>query len=389
MPRAFVPDQTVRLGKYVLARNPLAGAWPPCRPPQRRLTVDELLAERPGDVRRLEASGPRVLPACCFDYRGSDPRYHGGQMPEVRLPATSVVVIERGRVVGRTGTVHVPAADACIVEFEWPTHDLRGFRGQLPGGGLHPRYWKQFALRQWRQRIMPAVRQCPGRVAVLNGASPHNFFHWMSEILPRLTTLRRAGLEADWYVVDAHARFQREALSMLGVPLARVIQPHATLHLEADTLLVPALQPFQDLPSAAAALADGIDAGNTPGSRRVFIDRRRTRRVANVAAFDGALERFGFRRCFLEDLSLREQIELFRDADVILGLHGAGLTNIMHCRPGTLVVEVMPAGVVRPCYPLLSRIFGLRHVMLSAPRHGWHHDVMIPLDELARIIPHA
>lgn len=44
----------------------------------------------------------------------------------------------------------------------------------------------------------------------------------------------------------------------------------------------------------------------------------------------------------LEGLSFPEQASLFANADVIMGLHGAGLANLAFTRPGTLTVELLP-----------------------------------------------
>lgn len=387
MHEPFIPDQTVRLGKYVLPRDVRAAMRHGCHPPRWRLSVNDVLSTHTDTIRRIAVSSARQLPAGRFEYHGTDPRYHDGHLPAVAIPPTFVVEIARGRVVGRTGTVHAPAADACLVEFEWPTDDLTWLRHHLPGGILHPRYWKQSLLRAIRRRALPAPRPCPGRVAVLNGAAPHNFFHWMTEILPRLLTLRRAGIDADWYVVDAGAAFQQEALMALGVSLDRVIQPHGLLHLEADTLLVPSIRPLQELVATATTLAAALGVSEAKASRRVFVDRRRSRRIANAMEVETTLNHLGFIRVFPEELTLRDQVSLFRTAEIVLGQHGAGLTNIMHCHPGTLVVEIMPAGTVRPCYAHLSQLFGLRHVMLSAPRRGWHQDVHLAVDQLRAIVP--
>jgi capsular polysaccharide biosynthesis protein len=45
-------------------------------------------------------------------------------------------------------------------------------------------------------------------------------------------------------------------------------------------------------------------------------------------------------------LSLADQIDAFRNARVVLGAHGAGLTNILFCRPNTTLIEIFPAGGV-------------------------------------------
>lgn len=49
-----------------------------------------------------------------------------------------------------------------------------------------------------------------------------------------------------------------------------------------------------------------------------------------------------------------------------MGVHGAGLTNILFCRPGTLVVETFPANFVKSPYRRLAHRLGLNHVPVIA-----------------------
>ncbi|GLD97872.1 hypothetical protein PINS_up006569 [Pythium insidiosum] len=41
-------------------------------------------------------------------------------------------------------------------------------------------------------------------------------------------------------------------------------------------------------------------------------------------------------------LPLAQQMQLMLDSDVVIGMHGAGLVNVLWTRPGTLVVEIFP-----------------------------------------------
>lgn len=61
-----------------------------------------------------------------------------------------------------------------------------------------------------------------------------------------------------------------------------------------------------------------------------------------------------------------EQIKLFRNANIAIGFHGAGLTNTMYMRPGSIVVEIIPQFDSRHAslvgiFPRLSGIVGLHH----------------------------
>jgi capsular polysaccharide biosynthesis protein len=57
---------------------------------------------------------------------------------------------------------------------------------------------------------------------------------------------------------------------------------------------------------------------------------------------------------------------MFYEADVVVGMHGAGMTNNLYMRPGGVVVEVVPEFDSRMAplvgiFPRLSGIVGLNH----------------------------
>lgn len=383
MSHSFAQPRTFRFGKYVLADDTLLSLTRPQRCPTRLLSVAELLAQCPAAARVIVLDEATCLPEFHYETWAATSQWCNRTLPKRQLPATSVLVIPSGRVVGRSGTIHVPSADACLREFESPPRETGGFRRELPCGRLNPRFWKHAALNLWRRQFTPSLRHCPGRVAVLNATGSHNFFHWTTEVLPRLWTLRRSGQEADWYVVDGYARWQQESLTALGVSLDRVIQPHATLHLEADELLVPSLNQAQAIRPLADRLAHGLGIiDRAAATRSIFIERCNSRLPRNAADFTRWRRQHAFEDHRLEEVSLTRQVSLFQEASVVMGAHGAGLSHIIHCRPGTLVIELMPQGVDRPCYSHLSQLTGVRHRVIEAPRRGWHQDMIIPIETL-------
>jgi capsular polysaccharide biosynthesis protein len=60
-----------------------------------------------------------------------------------------------------------------------------------------------------------------------------------------------------------------------------------------------------------------------------------------------------------EALTWAEQINAFRGAKVVVGPHGAGLANLMFCRPGTTVVELFNRSYVNGLYWRLAALRGL------------------------------
>ena len=88
----------------------------------------------------------------------------------------------------------------------------------------------------------------------------------------------------------------------------------------------------------------------------------RLRRLINEQAVVAALDAAGFETFEPASGNHREQVETFRNADVVVAVHGAALTNLMFCRPGTLVVELFAEDHVKSTYLWLAHRLGLHHV---------------------------
>lgn len=107
--------------------------------------------------------------------------------------------------------------------------------------------------------------------------------------------------------------------------------------------------------------AHGYALHDQPGtSGRLFVSRRdaRTRHIANEDELRPLLERLGFDYICAAQLDYREQVRLFHHARVVVAIHGAGLTNMIHCRPGTHIVEIHPGNRIRDCYFHMARALG-------------------------------
>ena len=79
----------------------------------------------------------------------------------------------------------------------------------------------------------------------------------------------------------------------------------------------------------------------------VFLTRspNRGRVLLNGAEVEAAAAALGFRIVDTDGLSLAQQCEIFGSARVVVGIHGAGLTNIIHRRGAPLtLLELKPPG---------------------------------------------
>ncbi|WP_158284277.1 glycosyltransferase family 61 protein [Azospirillum sp. TSO22-1] len=189
----------------------------------------------------------------------------------------------------------------------------------------------------------------------LGGPSPANYYHWVIDTLPRLLALRAC--EELWegrrlLACAALAGYMRESLDLLGVPMDALLPVAGPTWLR-SVCVVSNLSSYGYVhPVALAALRNaflplvgGEDGGDGEGRRILVLRgdaaRRRLRNEAEVAAWAASR---GFAAVSLAGMGFLEQVRLFRRARIVLGAHGAGLTNLAWAPPERCALIELTSG---------------------------------------------
>lgn len=202
------------------------------------------------------------------------------------------------------------------------------------------------------------------------GAGLNNVSHWFIDVLPRLHLLQKSGLydEVDWFLVPSiQYSYQLETLHLLGIPKENIIAGDVYPHIIADKIiastaprgnhtLVPVwLCEYIRETILPLAQDNAADVEPTP---KIYISRSdsQNRCVTNEAELIAELEPFGFKPVVLSNFSTIQKIKLFSNAESVISATGAGLVNLLFCRPGTKVIEIFNEGfVVEPFYDIAAR----------------------------------
>jgi Glycosyltransferase 61 len=248
----------------------------------------------------------------------------------------------------------------------------------------------------WTQLDRP--RRVAGAVAYLSNTGIQNFGHWLLFVFPLIQHYREyLGGDPDYYYLGKPvASWHYDSLAALGIGPERVLTDAVVgdrmLAAIADNAIPPPT-PFLDF--STDTLRRPRDESR-PG-RRIFISRklRTTRPFLNEAECLGILERYGFESVCTETLSLREETELFANADVVVGVHGAGLTNLLFCHPGCVVVELFPDRYPSPWFVEVSAARELTYANLRGLPTGakglrpMHHHIHIDPERLETVVAAA
>ncbi len=146
-------------------------------------------------------------------------------------------------------------------------------------------------------------------------------------------------------------------------------------------LIVPSLSNSYDgiitpgLPRWLRHLKGRSNLANIEPKRKIIVLRpgAKTRKLLNSDELILALK--GWETVALEHMDISSQMRTFAEATHVVAAHGAGLTNLLWCQPGTKVIEIQdPKMIHKKVYPVLSHHLNLKHELLLA------ETVPIPMD---------
>lgn len=263
----------------------------------------------------------------------------------------------------------------------WHGVVVKGWRVFAPSL-TYPRFETEFSglflFRQFRsQPVAPALQ---GKVGlVFDQWTPRNYYHWLVDGLPRLLLLRQTHPDCTLLLPGpAVPEYIRTTAAALGFTQLYPITPGVMLRVA--ELYVPGhtgVYGLQDRAVLSAArdavlthLRLPVALPNSPATsgRRVYVSRNRQphRHLINETELLPVLQRYGFETVYFEDMSFPAQVQLMQETEVLLGIHGANLTNSLFLRPGSTVVELMSETYINPCYFYLANSLGLRYAAVPS-----------------------
>lgn len=182
--------------------------------------------------------------------------------------------------------------------------------------------------------------------AVIHDQWTQNYYHWITQALPRLLMLQQANKSFLLLLPEDHqTEFHISSLRLMGVNSWETLTV-GDIYYEIQNLSYPShdiqIGDYND--DLIKVLSKKLTASvvKMKTKSRIWINRRNrnSRRIVNEEEVLYVVRSFEFEIIEFELLSFEEQIQLMNQANVVAGVHGAGLTNMIFMKPNSKVFEL-------------------------------------------------
>jgi hypothetical protein len=263
-----------------------------------------------------------------------EPEVHAGFAPlcTFPVPERALVKIPSARIRGQFGLVVLPNGE---------------FVGELVALTPAGRHSMLRAEAAYHKPLPAHAVQKRGSFSAVLGFGVHHYYHWCHDLIMGMRGIAdKLPPGTQLIVPEKMEPFQTETLGLLGLDdHPRVPFPTGEFwELENLYVVTPRLKTQIDSSEPYRwfrnAVMDRYGGREVKPTRRLYLSRRHDGhwRTTNEPEVESFLAEHGFETVAPGELSFRAQIELFEQAETIVGT-GAGLFNMTFSPPGTKVLQ--------------------------------------------------
>jgi len=213
---------------------------------------------------------------------------------------------------------------------------------------------------------------------LLQGSSGENYFHFMFDILPKLWLVKSKIKfeDIDYFLLNKKIDWQIKILEMIGISSNKILSAKQYRHIEAARI-ISVTHPWylegyiqeqvSNIPVwiVYELRTHFLNKNISKKNLKIFIDRSDSKfkhcKIMNSNELISFLKKRNFQIVKPENLSLNEQIDIFNNAKIIAGGHGAALTNIIFCEKKTNIIEFIPSNHPSRKCERISKILNLNY----------------------------
>lgn len=249
--------------------------------------------------------------------------------------------------------VNVFSDDLYNVSFYKDNSLISNLSLQLDTKGTKQNIKKNFIIENGTPKIKKKIK---GPILILSqGASGYNYFHWFFDILPKIYIAKKKfnlNYFNYFYLPKIKFEYQRKTLNYLKIPSRKILNSKSIKHFYSNEIIICEHPYFKKKKwwDNYKKIPDWIVSENLKNFKKskkskkiknkyfkkIYIDRNDTshphNQIANIKEIYKILKKYNFKIVQLAKINFNKQVNIFKNANLILAPHGAGLKNLIYCR---------------------------------------------------------
>lgn len=221
-----------------------------------------------------------------------------------------------------------------------------------------------------------------------------NLYHWLFETLPRLICLDAVPdlRRLPFLVREPLTDLQLAFLKWMGFEQEVIVtKGRSVLAPDLFFASIPSPPPLHRplLDWLRRRILAGLPEPAAPPTRRLFISRLDAgngRRVVNEEEVVEALQPLGFERLVMSRCPPLEQVQAFRQAELVVLPHGAAGGHLLFMPEGSSVIELHSPTQLNNVYFAASKTLGLSYGSMAGTRGGSGNDYSVDPQRLLGLL---
>ena len=225
-------------------------------------------------------------------------------------------------------------------------------------------------------------------------SSNFNYYHFLFDFLPKLLHYKDKFDDIDAIVINGpRPSWQLRILSLLEINKEIIVMNNkysiVSKKIYAPSYLSLISHPNRLVVDTISQLKHFKDSsGLSKGLKFLYVSRQAqsSRRILNHQEFNSLLVPYGFVEIRPEEYSFQQQIGFFNNAEIVIGPHGAGLSNIVFCQEDTKIVEINPVGFYNETLENITRLLDLDYYSFISSSIDKNDNMVVNLDQFSEFL---
>jgi len=211
---------------------------------------------------------------------------------------------------------------------------------------------------------------------LLTDINSYNFFHWFCDVLQKIEAIKACDIDLKGinFIIPSNINIDLVMATSSIYNISFNFLQADEIRFVKKLIVIPQISPTGNYrPPLIRNIRDKFieNYGGKNEFSRIYITRSKAlkRKILNEEKITSILKKYKFTIVAMEDLDLEAQIRLVMGAEVLVGLHGAGLTHMLWMSSGSKVMEIRLRGdEVNNCYFSLASDLQLNYYYYLAEK---------------------